>query len=134
MSIGSWDPTAGAAQADVELTPALLSRLADFSRNEQLDSLDTALDDNEKQTLAALMQEDHDNWRTASESLDSAEILHLVRFFAMAENLPGWEAGDKSPVIPLARTLRQRGERLERDMLLWLREVNDNRFLPYGPL
>jgi len=53
---------------------------------------------------------------------------------AVAENLPGWEAGQQSPVIPLAKVLRTRGQRLDRDLLQWLREVNDNRFLPYGPL
>jgi hypothetical protein len=52
----------------------------------------------------------------------------------VAENLPGWEAGAESPVIPLAKILRQRGTRLEKTLLAWLREVSDNRYLPYGPL
>jgi hypothetical protein len=30
--------------------------------------------------------------------------------------------------------LRQRGERLDKPLLQWLRTVNDNRYLPYGPL
>ena len=80
------------------------------------------------------MHIDHDAWLNAAEALSDDELRHLIRFFAVAENLPGWEAGERSPVIPLARTLRRRGERLERELLQWLREVNDNRFLPYGPL
>jgi hypothetical protein len=52
----------------------------------------------------------------------------------VAENLPGWEAGADSPVIPLAKILRQRGARLDKPLLQWLREVNKNRYLPYGPL
>ncbi|MGB1141696.1 MAG: hypothetical protein ACPG1A_12405 [Halioglobus sp.] len=134
MSIGSWDPSAGADTSPAELTPDLLARLAGFSRSDGLADLSEALDDAEKQSLSALMSMDHDAWRSAGEPLDSDELVHLIRFFAVAENLPGWEAGDKSPVIPLAKILRQRGERLDRDMLLWLREVNENRFLPYGPL
>ncbi len=134
MTIGSWDPTAGADTSPLVLSPELLGRLAGFSRTDSLDALAEALDEQEKQTLAGLMAVDHGEWRAACEGLDSNELRHLIRFFAVAENLPGWEAGDKSPVIPLAKILRQRGERLDRDMLLWLREVNQNRFLPYGPL
>jgi len=37
-------------------------------------------------------------------------------------------------VIPLAKVLRTRGARLDKAFLQWLRQVSDNRFLPYGPL
>ncbi len=134
MTIGSWDPTVEVEAPAIELVPSLLERLAGFSRDDALANLADSLTDAEKQSLAALMSIDHGAWHSACENLDSDQLLHLIRFFAVAENLPGWEAGDKSPVIPLAKILRQRGERLDRDMLLWLREVNQNRFLPYGPL
>lgn len=134
MTIGSWDPTVADDAAPITLAPALLERLAGFSRDGALANLADTLTDGEKQSLAALMRIDHGAWHSACEHLDSEQLLHLIRFFAVAENLPGWEAGDTSPVIPLAKILRQRGERLDRDMLLWLREVNQNRFLPYGPL
>ena len=84
--------------------------------------------------LPALMKIDHNTWRAAAEPLPDDDLLHLIRFFAVAENLPGWEAGADSPVIPLAKILRQRGARLDKPLLQWLREVNDNRYLPYGPL
>ena len=80
------------------------------------------------------MKLDHELWQNASESMSDDDVLHLLRFFAVAENLPGWEAGAESPVIPLARTLRKRGQRLDKDLLRWLREVSENRYLPYGPL
>ena len=134
MSISAWDPSADADTTPVELAPELLARLETFSREDQLGELSERLDDSDKQRLAALMSIDHEAWRVACESRDSDALRHLIRFFAVAENLPGWEAGDTSPVIPLAKILRQRGDRLDRDMLLWLREVNQNRFLPYGPL
>ncbi|HEY6132205.1 MAG TPA: hypothetical protein VIV27_09305, partial [Halioglobus sp.] len=88
----------------------------------------------EKQRLSGLMTIDYDGWCAATGSLPDGDLIHLIRFFAVAENLPGWEAGTKSPVIPLAKMLRQRGVRLDKTLLLWLREVNDNRYLPYGPL
>jgi hypothetical protein len=134
MSLGSWDPNVGTTDSAIQLQPALLERLIAYSRAGQLPELDQLLADDDKQVLAGLMQIDHGLWRTAAGPLPDEDVLHLIRFFAVAENLPGWEAGDKSPVIPLAKVLRQRGARLERDLLQWLREVNDNRFLPYGPL
>lgn len=134
MPIGSWDPSLGADAPPLQLSADLLQRLAGFSRREALANLAEELDDAEKQSLAGLMAMDAGQWQKACDACDSDELLHLIRFFAVAENLPGWEAGDKSPVIPLAKILRQRGERLDRTMLLWLRDVNQNRFLPYGPL
>ena len=134
MSLGSWDPQADAAAHTVSLEPATLERLSAYSRDEQLGELEQLIQGDDSQTLAGLMQLDHALWQQAADALDDESILHLIRFFAVAENLPGWEAGDKSPVIPLAKVLRKRGQRLDKDFLLWLREVSDNRFLPYGPL
>lgn len=134
MSTGSWDPNAGSEGSGIQLQPELLQRLISFSSNEQLVHLQQLLSDEEKQLWAALMQIDHSLWREAAEQFTDEQITHLIRFLAMAENIPGWEAGSSSPVIPLAKLLRQRGTRLDKHLLQWLRQVNDNRFLPYGPL
>ena len=112
----------------------LLRRLIAYSHEEQLAQLEQLLNANDKQRLAGLMKIDPLIWQTAAEPLLENDLLHLIRFFAVAENLPGWEAGATSPVIPLAKILRQRGVRLDKSLLQWLREVNDNRYLPYGPL
>jgi len=134
MSIGSWDPTADAAAHSVTIDPDTLQKLIAFSRDDQLDALDSLIDGAQSQALAGLMKIDHDQWLAAAEDMSNDDVLHLLRFFAVAENLPGWEAGAESPVIPLARTLRRRGQKLEKDLLRWLREVSENRYLPYGPL
>lgn len=133
MSLGSWDPQADAAAHDISIEPDTLQRLAAYSRDGQLEQLEQLLGA-DSQRLAGLMQLDHGLWQQAAGELTDDELLHLIRFFAMAENLPGWEAGEKSPVIPLAKVLRKRGQRLDKELLLWLRQVNQNRFLPYGPL
>ena len=134
MSLGSWDPDADAAAHHLQIEAATLSRFIGYSRDEQLSQLEQLISGDENQLLAALMQIEHNAWLAAVEPLPEEDLLHLIRFFAVAENLPGWEAGPKSPVIPLAKTLRKRGVRLDKALLQWLREVNDNRFLPYGPL
>jgi hypothetical protein len=134
MSLGSWDPQADAAAQKIAIDAATLERLAQYSHSDQLDTLAQHLDDAESQRLSGLMTLEKDQWLSAAESLTDDQLLHLIRFFAVAENLPGWEAGDRSPVIPLAKTLRKRGQRLDKEFLLWLRAVNENRYLPYGPL
>lgn len=134
MSIGTWDPQATTSDSSALLQPALLQRFISYDREDQLPALEQLLTDEEKQRLAGLMHLEHAQWRDAASTLADEELLHLIRFFAIAENLPGWEAGADSPVIPLAKVLRKRGTRLEKSLLQWLREVNENRFLPYGPL
>jgi len=134
MSLGSWDPTLQPGDDTLLSQPGLLQRLATYDREGQLDQLDELLGEGDKQQLAALMKIDHALWGATAEPLPDEELIHLIRFFAVAENLPGWEAGADSPVIPLAKVLRKRGARLDKDLLQWLRQVNDNRFLPYGPL
>jgi hypothetical protein len=134
MSLGSWDPKVEARSTELLLESDLLRRLIAYSHEEQLAQLEQLLNANDKQRLAGLMKIDPLIWQTAAEPLLENDLLHLIRFFAVAENLPGWEAGATSPVIPLAKILRQRGVRLDKSLLKWLREVNDNRYLPYGPL
>ncbi|MEM1112414.1 MAG: hypothetical protein AAGI11_10950 [Pseudomonadota bacterium] len=126
MSIGAWEPDAALPALD----EALLVRLIAYSRTEQLDQLETLLAPGE----AGLMKLDHTQWQAAADGLGDDDIVHLIRVLTVAENLSGWEAGQDSPVIPLARSLRKRGQRLQKDLLLWIREHSENRYLPYGPL
>ena len=133
MSTGSWDPNAGSATSDLQLTPELLQRFIQYSEQDQLGDLQALVGDADEQ-LARVMQIDHALWQEATAELPTESVQHLIRFLAMAENLSGWEAGASSPVIPLAKILRKRGERLDKPFLQWLREVNENRYLPYGPL
>lgn len=134
MALGTWDPKLASDSETLALQPALLARFVDIDRQDRLPELEHVFSSADKQRLAGLMKLDHALWRAAAEPLPDADLLHLIRFFAVAENLPGWEAGAKSPVIPLAKLLRERGVRLDKSLLQWLRQVNDNRYLPYGPL
>jgi hypothetical protein len=134
MSIGSWDPDAEAAAQTITIDAAQLQRFIKISKTDGLARLEDTFQAGESQALSGLMQLDPAPWLAIADTLTDEDILHLIRFFAQAENLPGWESGQKSPVIPLAKTLRKRGSRLDKELLRWLRSVNDNRYLPYGPL
>jgi len=134
MTLGSWDPAAETQAQHLQLNPSTLAQLIAYSANDQLDQLEQHLTGDKGQVLSGLMKVEHSAWQKACEALSDDELLHLIRFFAVAENLPGWEALEKSPVIPLAKSLRKRGVKLDKALLQWLRDVNNNRFLPYGPL
>ncbi len=134
MSLESWDPTAQKQAHAVQLAPHTLAKLIAYSANAQLDTLESHLAGDECLELSGLMKVEHSVWLEAIEALADDDVLHLIRFLAVAENLPGWEALDKSPAIPLAKALRRRGVRLDKDFLRWLRTVSNNRYLPYGPL
>ena len=134
MSIGSWDPAADAAAHNIAIDSIALQHFIELSKSDQLEQIEQFFQGDESQEFAGLMLLDPAPWLATADSLADEDILHLIRFFAVAENLPGWEAGQTSPVIPLAKTLRKRGVRLDKELLKWLRSVNDNRYLPYGPL
>ncbi|MYE81551.1 MAG: hypothetical protein F4X36_06840 [Gammaproteobacteria bacterium] len=125
--VGSWDPG-----DRVTLSARHLECLRRAGKH--LDAADFGLDEAELRSLAPLMSLDADQWDAAAREEDALELVAWIRFFTLAEaRLPGFEAGAKSPVIPLARVLRQRHE-YPPDLTAWIRAHSDNRFLPHGSL
>jgi hypothetical protein len=132
MSLGTWTPE---NEAPDTVDPQWLRRCIQLVEQGHLQDLGAALDEAEQTRHAPLMRADEETWRPALETLDEAELLQLVKFFTVAEmQLPNWEAGERSPVIWINRLLRQRGSALPRELLQWIREHSDNRFIPYGAL
>ena len=79
-----------------------------------------------------LMRCEASAWTQAAAELGSAELLALVRFFTLVEaGVAGWEAGKTSPVIPLVKLLRDRGD-FTPETRKWIKAHTDNRYLPYG--
>ncbi len=131
MSVGSWDPGAG---APITIDQGSLQAFIAHARDERLLHLAESLSSDQLSQLPQLMQQDVEVWTSACAELADDDLLHLIRFFTVAETLPGCEAAEKSPVIPIAKLLRKRGQRIDKDLLQWIRASNPNRFLPYGPL
>ena len=68
----------------------------------------------------------------AAEAKDSETIISLVRLFTLVEEqVSGWEAGSKSPVIPLVKVLRARDD-FEVELRKWIKANTKNRYLPNG--
>ena len=100
---------------------------------EALDQRDYGLSQEEIEKFAPLMHAAATRWREAAVNLDDESLVSLVRIFTLAEQLPGWHAGDRSPVIPLMAELRQRSA-VPAELGSWIRSNTDNRFLPWGSL
>lgn len=133
MSIGSWDPQAAASSEHYVVELAQLKRYINLSENNQLDNLSQSLSAAEQQRHAGMMRLDKAAWAVA-ESLSDDDIVHLMRFFTVAEQLPGWEAQAQSPVIWLGKILKQRGTGIDKSLTLWIKAHSDNKFLPHGAL
>lgn len=131
MAIGSWNPEDKASGYTIDNN--LLKRFIQYVEAGQLDQLNTLLTAKEQQQHAQLMLLPASDWLTVSKSMDSAQLIALIKFFTVAEQLPGWFAGERSPVISLAKQLKKQ-QGIERELIAWIREHSENRFLPYGPL
>jgi hypothetical protein len=80
------------------------------------------------------MKQDKESWFEVADSFSDDELVHLMRFFTKAEQLPGWEAGDTSPVIWLGKMLKKRGTGIDRELALWIKANSNNQYLPHGSL
>ncbi len=128
--VASWDPSS----ADkTTLSDAALASFLTAARAVGADDDSFGFSEADAQQLASLAS-DSAPWKLRAGSLDSAEMISLIRLFTLAEDrLPGWQAGAKSPVIALARVLRQRGE-FPDELTSWIKDNTSNKFLPYGSL
>jgi len=143
MSVGAWEPENQASndQSRTEIERALLQRIIDIfeeSHGEEgaaPDSPDLTAVDRDVQAANWLAGLPAAQWLEEASHWDDTQLWALIRFFTLAEmQLPDWQGGAESPVIPLAKSLRMRKAPLQREQLLWIRQHTDNRYLPYGPL
>lgn len=134
MVSGSWDPREGIRKQQVRIERQWLRRFIEWAKAERLGELPDLLSEDDRRKLAAWMQAEPADWITAVQPLSDTELVALIRFLTIAEmKVPGWECGEKSPVIAVAGVLKQRGGRLDRALLQWIRENSDNRYIPNGP-
>ena len=131
MSVGTFDPGAADDPAGT-LAPADLARL--LEAGDDLDAARLGLSDHEIARLGRVARTDTLDWTAAAAPLADAELVQLIRVLVLAEaRLPEFESGARSPVVPLARALRQR-DAYPAELTTWIREHSSNRFLPHGSL
>ncbi len=132
MTTGTWDPGSKTSKLDVNIDPALLQRFLVLAENNQLSDLANNIDEQDKSQFA-IMQADLTQWKNALNDHNETQLIALICFFTLIEMaLPEWAAGAKSPVISINKILKSRGHKLEKEMLLWIKQNSDNRFIPNG--
>ena len=134
--VGVWDPKAEPGRGEPVRGAPEGALPVDLLRKAatQLDADGFGLDAAERSRLAPWMTAGHSLWEAAAEGADADEVVAWIRFLTLAEaQLPGFEAGAKSPVVPLARALRRRTE-YPADLTRWIKAHTPNRFLPHGSL
>lgn len=135
MVVGVWEG-GPAAPPDAERLRRLVACWRECAPDDGAAPIDlaVALPAGERAELPALMARELADWSGAVAELAVDELTDLVRLFALAEaQLPGCEAGKRSPAIACARELRARGA-YPAGLTPWLRKHSGNRFLPYGSL
>ena len=132
MTTGTWDPSSKASTLSVSIDSALLQRFLLLAENDQLSDLANNIDEQDRSQFA-MMQADLTAWKEALTDHSEGQLIALIRFFTLVEMaLPEWAAGAKSPVISINKILKSRGHKLDKAMLLWIKQNSDNRFIPNG--
>ncbi|MDE0420356.1 MAG: hypothetical protein OXK76_05630 [Gammaproteobacteria bacterium] len=121
--VGAWEPSA---------------RLGD----EHTRTLDAAATHNDRLVvgedaevrLREIVNAGAQGWTGFFEDRSSDRLIAWLRVLTLAEaSVAGCDVGAKSPVIVLARMLRERGD-YPAELTAWIKSVSSNRFLPYGSL
>ena len=128
MTVQSFDPKSQKTQ----VSDAELARLLTGAR--QLETDDFGLTALEVTELAGVARHPDVDWSARGEALSEDDAIALVKLYTLAEGVfPSWQAGARSPVIPLVAELKRRGTYPE-DLTRWIKAHSENRFLPYGSL
>lgn len=130
-----WDPNAEHQKLtyviEKDFLQEVIQRMA-LCNDDNIESLFTT---DEKISHQAIMRQTKEAWFTAIDDLTESNLLTLIRFFTLAEvQYDNWTADDNSPVIWLAKRLRQQSKSLDKELLKWIKMNNPNKFLPFGPL
>jgi hypothetical protein len=129
MSLGSWIPEGQKSTISLPSEAMLISFASmDEMAIEQLSENDLAL-------LAPTMQVGVSLWLNQLDTFSDDTLKSLIKFFTLLEmKHNACRADQHSPAIACTKLLRKRGNKIDKELLAWIRSTSDNRYLPYGPL
>jgi hypothetical protein len=134
VAIGEWNPegsTSSKAEVDMDLLQKFERSIPAPNAEQQEIDANSLLTASEKSAGAVMMTLDKQAWDCVID-WNNQQLENLIRFFTVAEmQLPGWEGGNKSPVIALVKILKSR-DAFSADLRRWIKANTDNRYLPHG--
>jgi hypothetical protein len=135
MNTEMWDPNANTSSNNYRLDNDFLKRIINMSEIDDSSHFKSLLTENEIKKHRDIMFLTKEVWFEALENFNDVELIALIHFFTLAEvHFNNWHAEDKSPVISIAKLLRKRKHSLDKKLLIWIKNNNKNKFLPFGPL
>ncbi len=139
MNTEMWDPNAGTSSnsdtSNYQLDNDFLKWIVDTYKIDDLSHFKTLLTEVEIKKHRDIMFLTKEVWFEALENFNDVELIALIHFFTLAAvHFNNWHAEDKSPVISIAKLLRKRKHSLDKKLLIWIKNNNKNKFLPFGPL
>ena len=126
--IKEWQPTAA-----VDLS--VLKSFIPYGQNvlQQPMDLTVTVPSAVQQQAQGWLKLSEENWQSVLQALDTDELFPLAAFFTLAEKqLSGWQCGDSNPAIWIFRWLRSQNALPEKEKIRKLKQLTDNRFIPYG--
>lgn len=131
--IETWSPNQKQEELQQPIDQTALNKFINISKANKLNELEQQLDSAAIAQHQPLMKKHKSTWEDATKPLTTEELVHLVKFFTVAEmQLSGWEAGSKSPVVWICRALKSRNAFPDSELTAWIKKNTDNKFLPYG--
>ena len=139
MNTEMWDPTSNTSSNidsnNYRLEDDFLKKITNVSKIDDLEHFKSLLSENEIKKHRNIMFLSKDVWFEALKNFSDDELIALIRFFTLAEvHFSNWNAEEKSPVIWIAKLLRKRKHPIDKELLIWIKNNNKNKFLPFGPL
>lgn len=130
--INTWQPNVTNSDAIDANLLNLFAQLGSQALQEkvQLNALVSKTQQSQAQSWIRLPEE---AWQQVIEKLPQEQLYPLATFFTLAEmQLAGWECGSKNPAIWIFRWLRNHQQQPSKEQVKALKNLTDNRFIPYG--
>jgi hypothetical protein len=139
MNTEMWDPNSNTSSNidsnNYQLEDDFINHIINISKVDNLSHFKSLFSENEIDKHRNIMFLTKEVWFEALKKFTDGELIELIRFFTLAEvHLSNWDAEEKSPVIWIAKLLRKRKHPLDKELLIWIKNNNKNKFLPFGPL
>jgi hypothetical protein len=134
MTVGSWNPGTSSPDDKTGIDAQFLECCLAIALTADINDIASALTPQQQQ-MQDIVQLSAEQWQQAVNHYSDQQLIALIRFFTLIEmQLSHWQAGAQSPVIKINRLLKQRGVKLDKALLQWIRENSDNRYIPNGAI
>lgn len=100
----------------------------------ELDNETFSVTEQQREILGPVLRIQHNSWLEFAEKRSTDLLVGWIKVIVLCtKQYPELESGAKSPVIPLVRALRERGQ-YPTTLTTWIKSHSSNKFLPYGSL